>query len=459
MRRGTLIDLKINSMFVTTLFRRIVLFLLLCFALNQAVLAGEDFEQGVKLAKQGAYHQALDYFERIYNRGEVTPNLLYNLASCNYRLGRFTDAHNYFSQLLNDKKFQALAAYNMGLIEAKLGDDVAAIHSFQHSLRLTDASNHDLIKLNLKALKIISKRNAGYLKNGGNIWFSSVAFSLAYDSNPQLLANDLLQIPNNASDADMLTTATVTSQAIVQGNRKRGVKLGAYFNRLRYQSVDADSTLYSMALSRLLDTRSSLHTETSFEWGRQHYLTYIDTFYSARYSVSSRLGEHNRAELRYRYRWVEPALKTEYWRGSEYALRTRFSIGELGNRVNLDLNFALNRRSDKKDEQPISYSPTRYGYAIGYGYKKLRDAYWFSYEYRVSQFNGDTLDTVDIAGVPSDIIIQRHDRKKAINFAYRYSLNRHAQLSLTAYRQLNSSNRTLSNYQQTLIGTDVTMSF
>jgi len=436
--------------------------LLLCFAMSglfcSTIEASGVFSVAVKMAKNGQYDRAIELFEALYKRGDNNPNLLYNLATCHYRLGHMLEAHEYFSQLLTDEKFQALAAYNMGLIEAKLGDDVAAIRSFQLSLRTSKADNLALINLNRKALRVISKRNGSYRGGLNKPWYASLSFSLAQDSNAQLLGNELLQT-SNSNKSDSVFSSLLTAQTFFAGDRKNGFKIGTFYNTLRYKTVDADSAIYSIFLNRIDSFWQNSKGELAVEAGRQNYLEYHDAYYSAKYLIKTQINQNNRSEFSYRYQWIEPEIKTQYWRGSTQELKTRISLGELGNSVSLTVAYSRNHRLDKIDVDPISFSPVRVGYNLAYHYKKLKHEYGFAFDYRISRFLGDTYDTLDINGVPTQIIIQRNDRKKALNAYYRYAINRKYQWSLNYYRQINQSNRSLSSYQQTVIGSELYILF
>ena len=417
------------------------------------------FQVALKAAKRGDYGRAVELFEALYNHGDINPNLIYNLASCHYRLGNMAQAHDYFSKLLDDEKYQSLAAYNMGLIEAKLGDDVAAIHSFQRSLRATSPDNVALINLNRKALRIISNRNVSYLGGANKPWFASISSSLSYDNNAQLAGNELLQT-TDVKEADTVWSTMLTAQSVISGSRKNGFKLGAFYNALRYQSVDANSTLYTVFLSRVSSWLSDSKGELGLEVSRQNYLVYRDNYYSASYRWITRFGEKNRLDLSYRYQWVEPEQTTEYWRGSSQDIKTRFTLGELGNSVTLTMKYAINRRNDKIDNEPISFSPIRVGYDIAYFYKKLKHAYGFTVGYLVSRYRGDSsYDGIDDVGNPVVVIEHRQDRKKVFSAFYRYTITRKLQCSLNFYRQLNQSNISSLSYQQSMIGSEIMYTF
>jgi len=445
------------------LFNKIRPLLLLCLALSclfsgEVVAQSGVFQVALRAAKDGDFSRAVILFEALYKHGNHNPNLIYNLASCHYRLGDMAEAHNYFSLLLEDEKFQALAAYNMGLIEAKLGDDVAAIHSFQRSLAATKPNNKALVMMNSKALSIISTRNSGYQGSLDKSWFATISMAVSHDDNAQLLDNELLQ--NSAiTDADTQLSTILAAQTTLGGDRKNGYNLGAFYNSLRYKTIDANSALYSVYMNRVSSIWDDSKSELGIEVSRQSYLDYLDTYYAAKYRLVTRFSENNRIDLTYRYQWVEPQDITQYWRGSSQDIKARFSLGELGNSAILTMTYETNNRLDKIDLTPISFSPLRIGYSLGYEYKRRKHALAFSFQYRLSHYRGETYDTVNISGTPTTIILQRQDRKKAFNLSYRYEINRKWQFSLNFYRQSNYSNRSLSNYQQSVAGSEIMYSF
>lgn len=441
-----------HKFFTKSLFVRVAsLLLVLSMASSYSAVAFAQsgvYSVAVKMAKKGEFERALQLFSALYNRGERDPKLLYNIAVCHYRLGHLTDAHDFYSQLLENSKYTALAAYNMGLIEAKTGDDVAAIRSFQLSLRSLSDKDVALLNLNRKALRIISKRNQSYVGTSKS-WFASIGLSAAHDNNAQLLSNELLQ-NSTVAESDTLYSSLLTAQSTFAGTRKNGYKIGMFYNTLRYAKVDADSSIYSVFLDRVSTSKAGNKGELGLEVGRQRYLDYLDSTFAAKYKLTTVFSATNRAEFSYRYQWIEPQYREEYWRGSLQELKSKFSLGELTNKLSLTLRYEMNNRLDKTDALPLSYSPIRLAFRMSYKYIINRHSYSVYYDYRVSRYRGDTLDETINA------LIQRKDRKKTFNAAYRYTFKRHWQWALNYYHQINSSNRAVSSYQQTVVGSEIT---
>jgi len=407
------------------------------------------YQVAVRMAKAGEFDRALELFIALYRRGERDPKLLYNIAVCNYRLGNLTAAHDFYSQLLPNERYKALAAYNMGLIEAKTGDDVSAIRSFQLSLRSLSENDVALLNLNRKALRVLTKRNINYA-DSGKPWFASFGLSVAHDDNAQLLSNELLQ-SSAIQESDTVYSALLTTQITFAGTRNNGYKAGLLYNSLNYRKVDADSSIYSVFFDRVMTHASGNKGEWGLEIGRQTYLDYKDSTFAAKYKFTTEFSAKNRAEFSYRYLWIEPQYREQFWRGSLQEVKSKFSLGELTNNLSLTLRYEMNKRLDNNDPlQPISFSPNRAGFRLQYKYVINSHIYSMYYDFRASRYVGDTYDDSTMS------LIQRKDRKKALNAAYRFTFKRHWQWSLNYYRQINSSNRSISSYQQTVIGTELT---
>lgn len=421
--------------------------------------AGQDFARGVSYAKTGDYAGALKIFQRLYQSGERSPQLFYNLASCHYRLGEFSEAHEFFANLLNNDQYRALAAYNMGLIEAKLGDDVSAVNSFQRSINNLEAGEDRLLALNQKALRIISKRNASYLNNMSRRWRASIDMGVGYDNNALLLDQQAEIRAQVDQTSDFLLSNNIQLERWLSGTRRRGNMFSLSYNTQRYQKVDADTSRTTFSLSHYRKLSKTSKSIINVGASQSTYSEYRDRIYNAKYTYSSHYADQRRMSLSYRFQWVEPELKSEYWRGSSQQIKARLSMGELGKNVSFSAHYDVNNRNDKLDDPAQSYSPVRYGYQLAYYYKKLRRAYWFSYAYRVSRYRGDTVDTRVVDQVVEQVPILRVDRKKTVNFSYRYSFSRKLSWSLSVNREINASNFSLSNYQQNIITTDIRYEF
>jgi len=154
---------------------------------------------------------------------------------------------------------------------------------------------------------------------------------------------------------------------------------------------------------------------------------------------------------------VEPQYREEFWRGSLQELKYKFIIGELANNLSMTLRYETNRRLNNTIDplMPVSYSPNRAGFRLQYRYVNNGHSYSLYYDYRASRYSSYNSEIID--PITNQIgLYRRYDRKKAFNAAYRFTFKRHWQWALNYYRQINSSNRSIYGYQQTVIGTELT---
>lgn len=115
--------------------------------LNDALI----LQQAMNEVSQGNYQKAKELFLQVEGSIE-SPKLNYNLGVVNYKLGYYDSARKQFLKVATDKKLDALAYYNLALIEIKFND----YNKAQYWLNQTVAKN-DNSQLNRLALNLMDK--------------------------------------------------------------------------------------------------------------------------------------------------------------------------------------------------------------------------------------------------------------------------------------------------------------
>jgi hypothetical protein len=107
--------------------------------LSQPCLADSThWTSGTIAFKKGDYQSALLFFESAKEDGQDGPAVHYNVAVCNFKLGRYESAAASF-QLIADRypKMRGLAEYNLGLVAQRRKDSEAAVDHFLSAYRLS----------------------------------------------------------------------------------------------------------------------------------------------------------------------------------------------------------------------------------------------------------------------------------------------------------------------------------
>lgn len=100
-----------------------------CFA------ASTDWDAASQAYADGNYELALQYSEAIRRDGADGPAVLYNLAVCNFKLGRYDPSQTDF-RLIAERypEMRGLAEYNLGLIARRQSDVESAVGQFRQGV-------------------------------------------------------------------------------------------------------------------------------------------------------------------------------------------------------------------------------------------------------------------------------------------------------------------------------------
>jgi hypothetical protein len=149
-----------------------------------------EWESGKQAFAAADYRSALVYFETARALGMSGPAVHYNIAVCQYQLGRYEDALTTFGVIARDyPKMRGLAEYNMGLAEYRLGNVRAARQHFVNAYQLSGEDK------NVRALA------AGMLEEteepAPSNWYGSLALRAGHDDNVAL--RESLNLPTGVT--------------------------------------------------------------------------------------------------------------------------------------------------------------------------------------------------------------------------------------------------------------------
>lgn len=182
-----------------------------------------DWQVGQAAFAAGDLESALLYFELARDSGQQGPAVHYNIAVCQFELGRYEAARETFRYVGdNFPTMRGLAEYNMGLAERRLGNTGEAR---QHFIRAWDLSPDDekLQSLSAAMIEELEPQESSY-------WYSAVAMRLGYDDNVAL--RDSLGLPAGVTTespmADVFLSLTGAPAALRGGMLDASAYIVAY---------------------------------------------------------------------------------------------------------------------------------------------------------------------------------------------------------------------------------------
>ena len=210
--------------------RLLVLVVLTCgasFAPPAVADVAQDWASGQAAFAAGDLESALLYFQMARDAGQQGPAVHYNIAVCQFELGRYEESRETFRQIGNSyPKMRGLAEYNMGLAERRLGHDGAAR---QHFLRAWDLSPDDE-KLRSLSAAMVEELEPEEVSD----WYGAVALRLGHDDNVAL--RDSLGLPAGTTAespmADVFMSLTGSPTAL------RGLMVDASAYLVAYTDAD-----------------------------------------------------------------------------------------------------------------------------------------------------------------------------------------------------------------------------
>lgn len=155
------------------------------------------FEAGSAAFAEGDYLRALSLFEDAREAGSAGPAVHYNIAVCQFRLGRYAEADAEFRGLADDfPEMRGLALYNIGLVRLRQGREAEARELFEQVR--ADGSDASLVQLAEAALRRIAPAST---ETAPSYWISLLDFALGYDDNVALVDDASLPAAQSSDSA------------------------------------------------------------------------------------------------------------------------------------------------------------------------------------------------------------------------------------------------------------------
>ena len=158
---------------------------MLCLAF---VARADDWAEGTAAFERGDFAAALRHFEAARDSGTTGPAVHYNIAVCQYELGRYAEAGDSFAFIAREfSRMAGLAEYNLGLVSRRLGDPSTAAEHFLEAYRLS-ADNETIRVLASDQLAEIEPET-----RLASAWTGAFGVRAGYDDNVAL--RDTTNIP------------------------------------------------------------------------------------------------------------------------------------------------------------------------------------------------------------------------------------------------------------------------
>lgn len=168
-------------------------------SISPACLASNaNWDAGNEAFAIGDYPSALRHFEAALNNGLSGPAVHYNLAVCNFKLGKLDDAATRF-QLIADRypAMRGLAEYNLGLVAQRSGERDVAVGHFLNAHRFSPDD---------RTLRILASHRLRDLEpemRMASKWSGAVGIRAGFDDNVTL--RDETGLPSTIETASPVT--------------------------------------------------------------------------------------------------------------------------------------------------------------------------------------------------------------------------------------------------------------
>ena len=336
-----------------------IVFLVLLLGSAGTAIADDDWTAGKQAFASGDFESALVYFESARNAGRHGPAVHYNIAVSQHRTGRYGEARatfNYIASQYPEKR--ALAIYNIGLADVRLGDFNAARESFRRAYEL---ANDDQ---NLRTLASRQLRTLEPEVRTAARWAGSLGVRAGTDDNVALL------------DEAGLTAGTETESPLAEvfasfsgpWSGESGLRVEGSAYLVKYTDADDfDQSLLSGGVFydwRPGNWRIQMGVQASTgAIGGEAY----DRKAGPRVRIAHFLSRNSNIELRYRYDDVSEADSIfAGLAGSRQIVDARYRFYNNGHFLQLRVAAETNDRLD------AGMSPDRSRFGIDYRYQPER---------------------------------------------------------------------------------------
>ena len=352
------------------------LIVLWAFLLSQHCLAdATDWANGTIAFQKGDYQSALQHFENAKQDGQDGPAVHYNVAVCNFKLGRYELSAAGF-QLIADRypRMRGLAEYNLGLVAQRRKDSEAAVDHFLDAYRFSPDD---------RKLRILASNRLRELEpelRTASKWTGALGMRAGFDDNVAL--RDETGLPS------ALTTASPVADlfASIKGpyNGKSGFRvLGSLYVIKNFDADEFD--------------QSEFYGGVMYDWRPGEWRLQLGLHGSAGAlggdSFDRKAGGNFQA-IRYLNRNSEFGLSYVY---DDVQKANALFAGIAGSRQQLqaryrwysgERRFALRYRQEENDRLDPQVSPQRKTLSADYGFRP--DTGWGyegSFKYRSSRFD------------------------------------------------------------------------
>jgi tetratricopeptide repeat protein len=403
-----------------------VLTVIWVFLLSQHCLADvTDWANGNTAFQNGDFRSALQYFESARQDGQDGPAVHYNIAVCNFKIGRYVAAETGF-QLVADRYpgMRGLAEYNLGLIAQRRKDSESAVDHFLDAYRLSPDD---------RKLRILASNRLRELEpelRTTSQWTGALGMRAGFDDNVAL--RDETGLPS------ALTTASPVADlfASIRGpyNGESGLRVDGSLYVIK--NFDADEFDQSEVYAGVMyDWRSGewrlqlgLHGSGGTLGGES-----FDRKAGANFQAIRYLNRNSEFGLSYVYDDVQEA-NTLFagLAGSRQQLHARYRW------YSGERRFSLRYRQEENDRLDPGVSPKRKLLSADYGYQP--DTGWGyegGFEYRTSRFN--------------EMAVQRNEDLLTVNVAVTRSLGRDWLLLIDYQYSNNDSSDPVFSYDRNVM--------
>lgn len=402
-------------------------------AMPAAATDDVDWSAGVAAFERGDYQAALEIFETARDAGLQGPAVHYNIAVCQFELGRFPEAEQTFALIATRfPNLRALAEYNRGLAQVELGDDLAARRHFETAHRLAG----DDATLRALAATMLGRSEADASETGrlAGAW----GINIGYDDN--IVLRDDTGLPGGT------TTESSMADAYVALHVPLGARSPLYLDGRAYLLTYPDADEFDQA---------AIDAELGYDWtgdrwlfgataGAGHSTFGGDSFdhtVGARMHWSYKVSRANSIEFAIHYSDIREG--DDVFAGIE------------GSRVNVvgqyrwqqgpqRIDIAAERERNDRADPGVSPSRTRVG--IRYRYTTAtRWSYRAAAEYRRSEFD--------------DLAIRRAENRKTLTLGLARTIGASWELSLQVRLADNDSSDPQYSYQRRQVTLGVQSAF